>query len=194
MELIYRTVAVVLATTNGFKSQVALLRSGEDSFYPAIHYVIGSWYRPHESAKRACSFRVRSVTEIKLRCSLTASQTASSIGPILSGFLQTVCAYALQLRRITFTEILRQGAYKGLNGVRGLAGWKCEQSRCHSPNLLPTAYFPDRAFYLGRRNYHSDSPSRLFCHARDGKTTPSQVHQEGRRVLHYVAYLVRGTP
>jgi len=60
----------------------------ESTFYPAIQYVIGSWYKGEELGKRACIFH-----------------TASAIGPMFSGFLQA-------------------GAYNGLNGVHGLAGWR----------------------------------------------------------------------
>ena len=31
----------------------------ESTFYPAIQYVIGSWYKGDELAKRACIFHVR---------------------------------------------------------------------------------------------------------------------------------------
>lgn len=31
----------------------------ESTFYPAIQYVIGSWYKNEELAKRACIFHVR---------------------------------------------------------------------------------------------------------------------------------------
>ena len=31
----------------------------ESTFYPAIQYVIGSWYKGEELAKRACIFHVR---------------------------------------------------------------------------------------------------------------------------------------
>lgn len=30
----------------------------ESTFYPAIQYVIGSWYKPDELGKRACIFHV----------------------------------------------------------------------------------------------------------------------------------------
>ena len=40
---------------------VANVRPGlaESTFYPAIQYVIGSWYKGEELAKRACIFHVR---------------------------------------------------------------------------------------------------------------------------------------
>ncbi|TRM65269.1 major facilitator superfamily domain-containing protein [Schizophyllum amplum] len=91
MELIWSVLTMVLATTTNFSSVVAIrffVGLAESTFYPAISYVIGSWYKGEELAKRACIFH-----------------TASAIGPMFSGFLQT-------------------GAYNGLNGVRGLPGWK----------------------------------------------------------------------
>ena len=75
-------------------------------------------------------------SEIDLQDSLTVPQTASAIGPMFSGFLQTVRACALRLQRITFKP-LRQGAYNGLNGVYGLAGWKCKQYHDRSPDSSP---------------------------------------------------------
>ena len=41
--------------------KVANVRIGlaESTFYPAIQYVIGSWYKGEELAKRACIFHVR---------------------------------------------------------------------------------------------------------------------------------------
>jgi len=44
----------------------------ESTFYPAIQYVIGSWYKGDELGKRACIFH-----------------TAGAVGPMFSGFLQT---------------------------------------------------------------------------------------------------------
>ena len=52
------------------------------------------------------------------------SQTASAIGPMFSGFLQAVRVYTFHLP-VMFIEFIQQGAYNGLNGVHGLAGWKC---------------------------------------------------------------------
>ncbi|KAK0223546.1 MFS general substrate transporter [Armillaria fumosa] len=91
MEIIWSILTMLLSTTNNFSSICALrffVGLAESTFYPAIQYVIGSWYRPEELAKRACIFH-----------------TASAIGPMFSGFLQTA-------------------AYNGLNGVHGLAGWR----------------------------------------------------------------------
>lgn len=64
MELIWSTLTVILATSTGFKSLVAtrfFIGLAEAAFYPAIQYVIGSWYKPDELAKRACLFHVRPV-------------------------------------------------------------------------------------------------------------------------------------
>ena len=64
MELIWSTLTVILATSTGFKSIAAIrffIGLAEAGFYPAIQYVIGSWYKPDELAKRACLFHVRPV-------------------------------------------------------------------------------------------------------------------------------------
>ncbi|KAI9000475.1 MFS general substrate transporter [Trametes punicea] len=91
MEVIWSVLTMVLASAKNFETLIAvrfLVGLAESTFYPAIQYVIGSWYKPDELGKRACIFH-----------------TASALGPMFSGFLQT-------------------GAYNGLNGVHGLAGWK----------------------------------------------------------------------
>ncbi|PSR71254.1 hypothetical protein PHLCEN_2v12908 [Hermanssonia centrifuga] len=91
MEVIWSVLTMVLASANNFQTLVVIrffVGLAESTFYPAIQYVIGSWYKGEELAKRACIFH-----------------TASAIGPMFSGFLQT-------------------GAYNGLNGVHGLAGWR----------------------------------------------------------------------
>uniref|UniRef100_A0A0W0GCK8 Putative MFS general substrate transporter n=1 Tax=Moniliophthora roreri TaxID=221103 RepID=A0A0W0GCK8_MONRR len=91
MEVVWSVLTMVLATSKTF-TQILVLRFfiglAESTFYPAIQYVIGSWYKPEELGKRACIFH-----------------TASAIGPMFSGFLQTA-------------------AYNGLNNVHGLPGWK----------------------------------------------------------------------
>ena len=64
MELIWGTLTMILAASNGFKSLIAIrffIGLAEAPLYPAILYVIGSWYRPEELAKRTCFFQVRSV-------------------------------------------------------------------------------------------------------------------------------------
>ncbi|KAL6301177.1 major facilitator superfamily domain-containing protein [Sparassis latifolia] len=91
MEVLWSALTMTLASAKNFSTIVAirfLVGLAESTFYPAMQYVIGSWYKPEELAKRACIFH-----------------TASAIGPMISGFLQA-------------------GAYSGLNGVNGLAGWK----------------------------------------------------------------------
>ena len=85
-------------------------------------------------------------SEINLQDSLTVPQTASAIGPMFSGFLQTVRACALQLHRITFTEALRQGAYNGLNGVYGLAGWKCKKYHDRPPDSSTRSFLSVQGF------------------------------------------------
>ncbi|KAI0950668.1 hypothetical protein AcW1_007918 [Taiwanofungus camphoratus] len=91
MEIIWSALTMTLAASKSYRDLIAirfLVGLAESTFYPAIQYVIGSWYKPDELGKRACIFH-----------------TASALGPMFSGFLQT-------------------GAYNGLNGVHGLAGWK----------------------------------------------------------------------
>ncbi|KZT19852.1 MFS general substrate transporter [Neolentinus lepideus HHB14362 ss-1] len=91
MEVIWSILTMTLASSKSFTSLVIIrffVGLAESSFYPAIQYVIGSWYKGDELGKRACIFH-----------------TTSAIGPMFSGFLQT-------------------GAYNGLNGRYGLAGWQ----------------------------------------------------------------------
>ncbi|KAH9913576.1 MFS general substrate transporter [Epithele typhae] len=91
MEVIWSVLTMILATSKNFETLVVIrffVGLAESTFYPAIQYVIGSWYKGEELGKRACIFH-----------------TASALGPMFSGFLQT-------------------GAYNGLNGTYGLAGWK----------------------------------------------------------------------
>lgn len=59
-------------------------------------------------------------------------QTASAIGPMFSGFLQTVGDTRLSgiCKSSLILSVFVQAAYNGLNGVHGLAGWKC-------PSLVP---------------------------------------------------------
>ena len=57
-------------------------------------------------------------------------QTASALGPMFSGFLQTVSAFITSCAIIADYQV--QGAYNGLNGVHGLAGWKCALSIRHA--------------------------------------------------------------
>ncbi|KAK0440166.1 MFS general substrate transporter [Armillaria borealis] len=74
MEIIWSVLTMVLATAKNF-SQVCVLRFfiglAGATFYPAMSYVIGSWYKSEELAKRSCILH-----------------TAAAIGPIFSGFLQ----------------------------------------------------------------------------------------------------------
>ncbi|KAH8092630.1 MFS general substrate transporter [Cristinia sonorae] len=91
MELIWSSLTMVLASAKNFNTLIAVrffVGLAESTFYPAIQYVIGSWYKGDELGKRACIFH-----------------TASSIGPMVSGFLQA-------------------GAYNGLHGKGGLEGWR----------------------------------------------------------------------
>jgi len=93
MELTRGTLTTIFATSSGFKGLVAIrfcIDLAEAPPYPAIQYAIGSWRKSDELAKEACLFQACSVSEVKVGDSLIASQTASSIGPIISGFLQAV--------------------------------------------------------------------------------------------------------
>ncbi|KZV73276.1 MFS general substrate transporter [Peniophora sp. CONT] len=74
MELLWSVLTMGLAGSNNFTTLVVIrffVGLAESTFYPAIQYVIGSWYKPEELGKRACIFH-----------------TASSIGPMVSGALQ----------------------------------------------------------------------------------------------------------
>ncbi|KAL7417101.1 major facilitator superfamily domain-containing protein [Mrakia frigida] len=65
-----------------------LVGLAESGFYPACHYLLGSYYTPRELAKRTSIFYV-----------------SGALGGMFSGFIQT-------------------GAYKNLDGVHGLEGWR----------------------------------------------------------------------
>ncbi|THH21258.1 hypothetical protein EW146_g270 [Bondarzewia mesenterica] len=74
MELIWSILTMCLASSKNFTTLVIVrffVGLAESTFYPAIQYVIGSWYKKEELAKRACIFH-----------------TASAVGPMVSGFLQ----------------------------------------------------------------------------------------------------------
>ncbi|KAH9014762.1 MFS general substrate transporter [Lactarius pseudohatsudake] len=74
MELIWSSLTMCLALSINFSTLCAirfLVGLAESTFYPAIQYVIGSWYKKEELAKRSCIFH-----------------TASAVGPMVSGFLQ----------------------------------------------------------------------------------------------------------
>jgi ACS family pantothenate transporter-like MFS transporter len=81
MELIWSALTMTLAASKNFSTLIAIrffvgkphfmecahlishcgiLGLAESTFYPAIQYVIGSWYKNEELAKRACIFHVRS--------------------------------------------------------------------------------------------------------------------------------------
>ena len=72
----------------------------EAGYWPALYYILGSWYNKRELGKRNGIL-----------------QSAVSIAPIFSGFLQA-------------------GIYDSLNGHAGLAGWRwlfgeCLRSACY---------------------------------------------------------------
>ncbi|KAJ3851393.1 major facilitator superfamily domain-containing protein [Lentinula lateritia] len=76
MEILWSVLTVLLSTSKNFTHLVVIrffVGLAESTFYPAMQYVIGSWYKIDELGKRACIFHV-----------------ASAIGPMFSGFLQTV--------------------------------------------------------------------------------------------------------
>ncbi|KAH9969935.1 major facilitator superfamily domain-containing protein [Russula compacta] len=63
-----------LAAGKNFSTVCALrflIGLAESTFYPTFQYLIGSWYKRDELAKRSCIFH-----------------TASAVGPLVSGFLQ----------------------------------------------------------------------------------------------------------
>ncbi|EIM85372.1 MFS general substrate transporter, partial [Stereum hirsutum FP-91666 SS1] len=71
MELTWSILTLTLTWCNGYSMLAAMrffIGLAESTFYPAIQYVIGSWYKNEELAKRACIFH-----------------TASALGPIISG-------------------------------------------------------------------------------------------------------------
>ncbi|KAJ4475442.1 major facilitator superfamily domain-containing protein [Lentinula lateritia] len=75
MEVLWSVLTVLLSTSKNFTHLVVIrffVGLAESTFYPAMQYVIGSWYKTDELGKRACIFHV-----------------ASAIGPMFSGFLQT---------------------------------------------------------------------------------------------------------
>ena len=80
MEVIWSSLTMVLASAKNFETLLAVrffvgmlssqllvphphlpaIGLAESTFYPAIQYVIGSWYKGDELGKRACIFHVRS--------------------------------------------------------------------------------------------------------------------------------------
>ncbi|KAF8491461.1 major facilitator superfamily domain-containing protein [Russula emetica] len=74
MELVWGSLTMCLAASKSFSTLCAVrffIGLAESTFFPAIQYVIGSWYKDEELAKRSCIFH-----------------TASALGPMASGFLQ----------------------------------------------------------------------------------------------------------
>jgi MFS transporter, ACS family, pantothenate transporter len=73
MEVIWTTLTFCLSRANSASTVYGLrflIGLAESSFYPGMQYVIGSWYRRDELAKRSCIFH-----------------TASAIGTMFSGYL-----------------------------------------------------------------------------------------------------------
>ena len=95
MELIWSILTMILATSNGFSSLVAIrffVGLAEATFYPAIQYVIGSWYKPEELAKRACLFQVRSVSRnIPSRFAYVSSDCFCHRPYVLGLFTSSAC-------------------------------------------------------------------------------------------------------
>ncbi|ETW83499.1 major facilitator superfamily [Heterobasidion irregulare TC 32-1] len=74
MELLWSILTLVLASSKSFTTLVVVrffVGLAESTFYPGMQYVIGSWYKKEELAKRACIFH-----------------TSSAVGSMFSGFLQ----------------------------------------------------------------------------------------------------------
>jgi MFS family permease len=116
----------------------------EAGYWPALYYILGSWYNKRKSFCLIIeTFVVDCSGELGKRNGIL--QSAVSIAPIFSGFLQA-------------------GIYNSLNGHAGLAGWRWlfgkflstpslplflkfySHQRCHfSPNCRP------RLLLLARR-------------------------------------------
>ncbi|KAH9924098.1 MFS general substrate transporter [Amylocystis lapponica] len=112
MEVIWSVLTMSLASAKTFSTVIAirfLVGLAESTFYPAIQYVIGSWYKPDELGKRACIFHV-SVACIEC------------FGRYVQRFLQEACGGISSSSPRTHGKF--KGAYDGLNNVHGLAGWK----------------------------------------------------------------------
>ncbi|EPQ56029.1 hypothetical protein GLOTRDRAFT_76253 [Gloeophyllum trabeum ATCC 11539] len=68
MEVLWSVLTMILATSKSFESLVVIrffVGLAESTFYPAIQYVIGSWYKGDELGKRACLFHVRPAPRLK---------------------------------------------------------------------------------------------------------------------------------
>ncbi|KAJ3784988.1 MFS general substrate transporter [Lentinula aff. detonsa] len=75
MEVLWSVLTMLSSKSENFTHLIVIrffIGLAESTFYPAMQYVIGSWYQKDELGKRACIFHV-----------------ASAIGPMFSGFLQT---------------------------------------------------------------------------------------------------------
>ncbi|EPT05466.1 hypothetical protein FOMPIDRAFT_1044801 [Fomitopsis schrenkii] len=80
-EVVWSVLTMTFASSKNFTTLVAirffvgklstLLSLAESSFYPAMQYVLGSWYKPDELGKRA-----------------SIIQMAGAVGPMVGGFLQ----------------------------------------------------------------------------------------------------------
>lgn len=116
---------------------IDVLASGlaESTFYPAIQYVIGSWYKGEELGKRACIFHVRFI----YISSLPYPHTFSDCQRHWTHVQWLLANSALSLGKLSavwLNLIICQAAYNGLNGVYGLAGWKCRLVSQPSVSLL----------------------------------------------------------
>ncbi len=111
-----------------------------------MSYVIGSWYKSEELAKRSCILHVRSLFRgTVLLTDYQCRQTAAAIGPIFSGFLQAVGLFPFTTICV-FHIFIHQAAYDGLNGVGGLAGWRCVLPL--SLNLFAATYYYTGLFII----------------------------------------------
>lgn len=105
----------------GLRFVVGLFEAG---YWPALYYILGSWYTKRELICKVISRRAWNQSDRCLNAGELGKrngilQSAVSIAPIFSGFLQA-------------------GIYNGLNGHAGLAGWRWLFSEFpHSTNLCP---------------------------------------------------------
>ncbi len=111
-----------------------------------MSYVIGSWYKSEELAKRSCILHVQSLfRRTVLLIDYQCRQTSATIGPIFSGFLQAVGLFSFTTIYV-FHMYIHQAAYDGLNGVSGLAGWRCVLPL--SLNLCAVTYYYTGLFII----------------------------------------------
>ena len=104
----------------GIRFVVGLFEAG---YWPALYYILGSWYNKGKPTERYVMLKAPLIAQLligELGKRNGILQSAVSIAPIFSGFLQA-------------------GIYNSLNGHLGLPGWRWLFSKRfeHSP-VLPT--------------------------------------------------------